>query len=106
MEPEGLSAGWPEGRPEFPYDGLDAGVPADGLFTAFPEGRDELLPADGLDDWPDGLTADCPDGRDDEPDETAGDLRFEVLLEDLCTEVEREGPEEVRDAPFLVCANA
>lgn len=92
-----MPAGFPEGRFETEPEGFDA---------EGPDGRDELLPADGLDDWPDGLTADCPDGRDDEPDETAGDLRFEVLLEDLCTEVEREGPEEVRDAPFLVCANA
>jgi hypothetical protein len=68
------------------------------LPAAFPEGRFETEP--------EGFDVDEPDGRDDEPDETAGDLRFEVLLEDLCTEVEREGPEEVRDAPFLVCANA
>lgn len=92
-----MPAAFPEGGFETEPEGFDA----DG-----PDGRDELLPADGLELCPDGLTADCPDGRDDEPDETAGDLRFEVLLEDLCTEVEREGPEEVRDAPFLVCANA
>ena len=111
MEPEGLSAGWPEGRPEFPYDGLDAGVPADGLFTAFPEGRDELLPTEGREDcpdgrelWPEGLTEDCPDGRDAEPDETAGDLWLELFDDDLCTDSEREEPEEVRDAPFLDCA--
>ena len=97
MEPEGLSAGWPEGRPEFPYDGLDAGVPADGLFTAFPEGRDELLPTEGRED--------CPDGRDAELDETAGDLWLELFDDDLCTDSEREEPEEVRDAPFLDCAN-
>ena len=87
--PDGLE-GVPDGRLVVPYEGLDAGVPDDGLFTL-----------------PDGRVALEPDGRDDDPLETAGDFRVELFdEEDLCTDVDRDDPEDVRDAPFLVCAYA
>ena len=58
--PDGLE-GVPDGRPDVPYEGLDAGVPDEGLFT-LPDGRVALEP-DGRDDCPDGRVTLEPEGR-------------------------------------------
>lgn len=97
--PEGFD-GWLEGRPEFPTDGLEPDGAADGLLPPFegftaPEGFDGLE-ADDLDVCPEGLAV-CLEAA---PFETAGDLREEVFDEDLCTDVERDEPDDERDPPL------
>lgn len=98
-----------EGLPEFPTDGLEPDGAADGLLLPFegftaPEGFDGLE-ADDLDVCPEGLAV-CPEGlavcleAEEAPFETAGDLRVEVFDEDLCTDVERDEPDDERDPPL------
>ena len=98
-----------EGLSEFPTDGLEPDGAADGLLLPFegftaPEGFDGLE-ADDLDVCPEGLAV-CPEGlavcleAEEAPFETAGDLRVEVFDEDLCTDVERDEPDDERDPPL------
>lgn len=60
--PDGLE-GVPDGRPDVPYEGLDAGVPDEGLFT-LPDGRVALEPDGRVTLEPEGRVALEPDGRD------------------------------------------